>query len=292
MALNSQEKPKYKTLSAEEERVIIHKGTEQAFTGAYYNHTEDGIYACKRCGSALYKSEDKFDAHCGWPSFDDEIPGAIKRKLDADGRRTEILCASCDAHLGHVFEGERFTSKNLRHCVNSISLQFQPLSIPEVKIDTAYFASGCFWGTQFHFQKKEGVKSTEVGYMGGHQENPTYKQVCTGKTGHAETLKVVFDSKKISYEQLTKLFFETHDQSQINRQGPDIGTQYRSVIFYSSEIEKKTAQELIKKLEQKGYKVVTELTKVSDFWPAENYHQDYYQKNGGSPYCHIYQKKF
>ena len=292
MDAKSQDKSKYKPLTADEERVIVHKGTEQAFTGIYNEHKQDGTYNCKRCGEALYKSGDKFDGHCGWPSFDDEIPGAIVRKLDADGRRTEILCSNCGAHLGHIFEGEQFTEKNIRHCVNSISLTFEAVKMPSENYDTAYFASGCFWGTQYHFQKQEGVISTEVGFMGGHRDKPSYEQVCTGNTGHAETTKVVFDPNKISFEELTKLFFEIHDQSQLNRQGPDIGTQYRSAIFYCSEKEKKTAENLIEQLKKNGYKVATELKPAATFWKAENYHQDYYKNKGGSPYCHIYQKKF
>lgn len=292
MTNQGQEKPKYKSLTADEERVILHKGTERPFTGIYNDFNEEGQYACKRCGEPLYKSTDKFDGHCGWPSFDDEIPGAIKRILDADGRRTEIVCANCGAHLGHVFEGENFTEKNIRHCVNSISLTFEAVKLPAEQYDTAYFASGCFWGTQYHFQKEKGVIFTEVGYMGGHQNNPSYEQVCTGNTGHAETTKVVFDPEKVSYEKLAQLFFETHDQSQVDRQGPDIGTQYRSVIFYTSENEKQTAEKLIDQLKKKGYKVATELTPATEFWKAENYHQNYYQNKGGSPYCHIYQKKF
>jgi len=292
MACNSQDNSKYKTLTSEEERVIVYKGTERPFTGQYNDFTEEGFFNCKRCDAALYKSDDKFDGHCGWPSFDDEIPGSIKRVLDADGRRTEILCANCGAHLGHIFEGEQFTDKNIRHCVNSISLSFEAMKIPAENYETAYFASGCFWGTQYHFQKKEGVISTEVGYMGGHKENPSYEQVCTGNTGHAETTKVVFDSKKISYKELSKLFFETHDQGQLNRQGPDIGTQYRSVIFYTSENERKTAEKLMDELRKKGFAVATELTPATTFWIAEDYHQNYYEQKGGSPYCHIYQKKF
>lgn len=292
MTSKGQDASKYKTLTAEEEKIIVGKGTERPFTGQYNEHTKEGNYNCKRCGEPLYKSDDKFDGHCGWPSFDDEIPGAIIRKLDADGRRTEILCANCDAHLGHIFEGEHFTDKNIRHCVNSISLSFEAIKLTAENYDTTYFASGCFWGTQYHLQKKDGVISTEVGYMGGHRDKPTYEQVCTGQTGHAETVKVIFDSNKISYEELTKLFFETHDQSQLNRQGPDIGTQYRSVIFYNSETEKKTAEKLITELEKKGLTVVTELSPAITFWTAENYHQNYYENKGGSPYCHIYQKKF
>jgi len=164
--------------------------------------------------------------------------------------------------------------------------------MPQEKFDTAYFASGCFWGTQYHFQKQKGVISTEVGYMGGHRDKPSYEQVSTGLTGHAETTKVVFDSEKVSFEELAKLFFETHDQGQLNRQGPDIGTQYRSVIFYTSDQEKIIAESLINELQQKGFKVATELTPASVFWIAENYHQNYYENKGGSPYCHIYQKKF
>jgi len=292
MTSNAQDTPKYKALTAAEERVIVYKGTERPFTGEYNEHSENGNYNCKRCGIALYKSEDKFDGHCGWPSFDDEIPGAIEREIDADGRRTEILCSNCGAHLGHIFEGENFTDKNIRHCVNSISLSFQAVKFMEDKYDTAFFASGCFWGTQYHFQKKEGVISSAVGYMGGHLNKPSYQQVGTGKTGHAETTKVVFDPKKISYEDLAKLFFETHDQGQIDGQGPDIGNQYRSVIFYTSAYEKKTAEKLMAELRKNGYKVATELTPTSTFWIAEDYHQDYYQNKGGSPYCHIYQKKF
>lgn len=206
MTNQGQEKSKYKALTAEEERVIVHKGTERPFTGIYNDFNEEGQFTCKRCGEPLYNSSDKFDGHCGWPSFDDEIPGAVKRILDADGRRTEIVCANCGAHLGHVFEGENFTEKNIRHCVNSISLSFEAVKLPAENYDTAYFASGCFWGTQYHFQKQAGVISTEVGYMGGHRDNPSYEQVCTGQTGHAETTKVVFDPSKTSYEKLTQLF--------------------------------------------------------------------------------------
>jgi len=285
----------YKKLTEEEKHIIIDKGTEAPFTGKYEKHKGDGVYTCKQCGQELYKSSTKFESHCGWPSFDDEIPGAITRVPDPDGRRTEIVCSNCGGHLGHVFQGEHYTPKNTRHCVNSVSIDFKPVEIkisPVSQRETAYFASGCFWGTQFHFHRQNGVESTEVGYMGGHTENPSYQDVCTGSTGHAETIKVVFDPQKVSFRELAILFFETHDPAQVDRQGPDVGTQYRSVVFYTSPQQKEIIEELISTLEAKGVKVATALEKESTFYAAETYHQDYYQKKGGTPYCHIYQKKF
>jgi peptide methionine sulfoxide reductase msrA/msrB len=279
---------KYNQLTLEEKRVILDKGTERPFTGKYYNNKAKGFYTCKQCDAPLYKSGDKFDSECGWPSFDDEIDGAVKQVRDADGRRTEILCANCGAHLGHVFFGEGFTPKNTRHCVNSISMNF----IPAEKTQRAIFASGCFWGTEYHFQKAGGVLQTTVGYTGGSTEKPTYKEVCSGTTGHAEAVEVIFDPEKISYEELVKLFFETHDPTQINRQGPDIGEQYRSEIFYLDDQQKETAQKLIEQLKTKGYNVATQLTKTAAFWKAEDYHQHYYMKKKGTPYCHIYTKRF
>jgi peptide methionine sulfoxide reductase msrA/msrB len=279
----------YNELSSQEKRVIIDKGTEPAFSGKYHKHSKAGTYTCRQCGAKLYESSAKFDSDCGWPSFDDEIAGAVKRQTDADGRRTEILCANCGGHLGHVFTGERLTSKNVRHCVNSISMDFLPA---ESLTETAVFASGCFWGTEYHFKKAKGVKATTVGFIGGHIKNPTYKQVCNTDTGHAEAVQVTYDPSQTTYDQLAKLYFETHDFTQLNRQGPDIGKQYRSEIFYTSDAQKKTAEELIDVLKKKGYNVKTELTPATQFYPAEDYHQDYYQKTKKTPYCHIYKKIF
>lgn len=279
---------RFKTLTKEEERVIIYKGTEAPFSGEYYNFKGEGTYNCKRCGAPLYRSKDKFDSGCGWPSFDDEIPGAVKRVPDKDGHRTEIICAKCGGHLGHVFLGEQFTPKNTRHCVNSISLQF----VPAATVKYAYFAGGCFWGVEHLMQQQKGVISVESGYSGGKTKNPTYEQVCTKETGHAETVKITYDPAKVDYETLAKLFFEIHDPTQLNRQGPDVGDQYRSEIFYNSQQEKESAQKLIKILKDKGYKVVTKVTGFTEFFPAESYHQDYYQRKGTQPYCHIYTKRF
>lgn len=158
--------------------------------------------------------------------------------------------------------------------------------------ETALFASGCFWGTEFYFQKAEGVIATSVGYSGGSTENPTYDQVSTGNTGHAESIEVIYDPSKTSYENMVKLFYETHDPGQKDRQGPDIGTQYRSAIFYRDDAQKAIAEEVTKLLKAKGYKVETEITKAGTFYKAENYHQNYYNNTGGSPYCHFYTKKF
>jgi peptide methionine sulfoxide reductase msrA/msrB len=283
---------KYYPLTPEEEKVIIQKGTEMPFTGKYDNFYGKGTYICKRCHAQLYKSDTKFDGHCGWPSFDDEIPGAVKRIPDPDGMRTEIICANCGAHLGHVFTGEGFTAKNTRHCVNSISLVFVPDEPKTQQVEKAIFAGGCFWGVEYYMQKAKGVLSAEVGYIGGHTKNHTYQEVCSHTTGFAEAVEVTFDPSKTTYEEVTKLFFEIHDPSQVDRQGPDVGDQYRSEIFYFNDEQKATVEKLINILKQKGFKVATKLEKAGMFYKAEDYHQDYYEKNGETPYCHRYVKKF
>lgn len=280
---------KYNTLTPEEEYVIVNKGTERPYSGEYNDNKKKGTYYCKRCNAPLYQSENKFDSHCGWPSFDDEIKGAVNRVPDLDGMRTEIICSNCGGHLGHVFTGEGFTEKNIRHCVNSISLIFKE---DRMNTETAYFAGGCFWGVEHLMKKQNGVISTTVGYIGGVKENPTYEEVCTGKTGHAEVLEIIFNPEIISFEELAKLFFEIHDFSQVNRQGPDIGTQYRSGVFFTNDEQKNVIEKLIVILKEKGYKVATEINKANKFWKAEDYHQDYYDVTGKQPYCHTYKKIF
>ena len=306
-------------LTDAEAYVIRDKGTERPFTGKYWDYFGEGVYLCRQCGAPLYRSDSKFRSECGWPSFDDAIPGAVIRQTDADGRRTEITCANCGAHLGHVFTGERYTPKDTRYCVNSVSLVFRTIDQfkkdqaakaealakakadeakvaampkPEGKTETAIFAGGCFWGVEKYFDKAPGVISATSGYTGGSFDNPTYEDVCTDKTGHAEAVQVVYDPTKTSYEKLAKLFFDIHDPTTLDRQGPDVGTQYRSAIFYENDQQKKIAEDLIKQLRDKGYKVVTQVAKASKFYPAEAYHQDYMKKHPGRYDCHIFTPRF
>ena len=282
------------TLSHKERAVIVDKATQSPYVGKYLHHKAKGVYTCKVCDTALYRSTDKFDSHCGWPSFDDEIKGAIKYKKDADGKRTEILCAKCNAHLGHLFLGEHLTAKNRRHCVNSISLSFaktqdQEKSKREAK---AYFAGGCFWGVEYYLEGLKGVKSATSGYMGGKTKNPSYQEVSHKDTGHLESVEVVYDPTQISYETLAKTFFEIHDPTQGNRQGPDVGTQYASAVFVSTPAERQVIERLILQLEKKGHKVTTQVRTYKPFYPAEAYHQDHYKHKGTKPYCHGYTKRF
>lgn len=284
---------RYKTNSLPEEvlAIIEDKGTERPYSGNYNEFEESGTYLCRRCGLALFRSDTKFHSGCGWPSFDEELPNAVLRETDKDGSRTEILCARCRAHLGHVFLGEGHTLTNTRHCVNSLSLDFiQDKSVLDT--EEALFAAGCFWGVEYYFKKLPGVLKTEVGYCGGKKTNPSYEEVCRGNTGHFEAIRVLYDPKQIDYERIAKFFFEIHDPTQRDGQGPDLGQQYLSVVFYYDENQKQIAQKLIKELEGYGDLVATQLLPVSPFWRAETSHQEYYQKNRKTPYCHQYQKKF
>ena len=278
----------YRDLTPEEEYVIVHGGTESPFTGEYVDTFEDGVYTCRRCGSPLFMSESKFSAHCGWPAFDLAIDGAVETRQDQDGMRTEILCASCGGHLGHVFTGEGFTETDTRHCVNSISMDF----ISADRIETTYFAGGCFWGMENSFEQTIGVLEAQSGYMGGTTDDPSYSEVCSGATGHAETVKVIYDTSVVSFRELAMLFFEIHDPTQINRQGVDTGTQYRSAVFYTTDEQLAVLEELVQTLRNRGYEVVTELIPAGDFWSAEDYHQNYFDKNGIGTSCHIRVNRF
>ncbi len=278
-------------LTDEEKNVILDKGTQRAFTGKYTNMSEDGVYTCKLCGTPLYTSSNKFQSHCGWPSFDDAIKGSVKKIPDIDGKRTEIVCAKCGGHLGHVFTGEGYTAKNTRYCVNSISLNFQK-SVPKPTIAKAYFAGGCFWGVEHYLEKLKGVKSATSGFMGGTMVNPTYRDVSTKDTGHIETVEVVYEPSKISYMNLAKAFFEIHDPTQKNRQGPDMGEQYQSAVFVTNDNERKIITSLLKQLKSNGYPPVTKILKADKFYKADEYHQNYHAKKRSTPYCHGYVKRF
>lgn len=282
---------KTQSLPKELLHIIQDKGTERPYTGEYDQHDQPGTYLCRQCGLALFRATTKFHSGCGWPSFDEAIQKAVTSETDADGRRTEILCGRCDAHLGHVFQGEGFTDKNTRHCVNSLSLDF----VADLQVDDSeevILAAGCFWGVEYFLKQLPGVLKTEVGYSGGHKLHPSYQEICSGNTGHLEVIRVVYDPTKISFEALIKYFFEIHDPTQRNGQGPDIGEQYLSAIFYYDETQKKIAENLVKELENKGYAIATQLLPVSIFWRAEEYHQNYYEKTGKQPYCHVYVKRF
>lgn len=272
-------------------QVVRDKGTEKPFFGEYDTWKEPGTFLCRMCGQALFRSTTKFSSGCGWPSFDEEIPNRIKQQKDPDGARCEIVCARCNAHMGHVFFGENFSDKNTRHCVNSLSLDFVPdLLINDT--EEAIFAGGCFWGLDYYLKQLPGVLKTEVGYSGGHKAYPSYEEVCTGATGHYEAVRVVYDPNKINYENIAKYFFEIHNPCQSDGQGPDRGEQYLSVAFYYDAQQKKSLEKLIQLLENKQYKIATKVLPVKIFWKAEEYHQSYYEKHNKLPYCHRFQEKF
>jgi peptide methionine sulfoxide reductase msrA/msrB len=269
-------------LDPEHYKVLREAATEAPFSGKLLEEHRDGWYVCHACGLPLFKSDAKFESHCGWPSF--HTPGAyenvkLKRDLSHGMIRTEILCARCGSHLGHVFDDEP-TPTGLRYCVNSLSLDFKPGLAPMPSVtDTAVFAAGCFWGVEKLFHETPGVVSTLVGYTGGRADHPSYRQVCTGQTGHAEAVQVVFNPQRVTYKELVQDFFDGHDPTTMDAQGPDHGSQYRSGIFFRDKEQEKIAREVRDSLVAKKVwtdPVVTEIVAASTFWKAEDYHQKYF----------------
>lgn len=282
---------KYKSLTPEVLRIVRDKSTEPPFSSDYVQPLQNGTYLCRACGKPLFRADSQFNSHCGWPSFDDELPQRVLRQADADGRRTEILCQNCVAHLGHVFSGEHLTANNLRHCVNGLAIEFVA-DEAVLESEEIIVAAGCFWGVQYYLDRLPGVLKTEVGYSGGSLEHPSYEAVCGKETGHYEALRIVFDSNKVDLTTVIQYFFEIHDPTQKNGQGPDLGPQYLSAVFYYDEEQRRTVQAVMNELSAMGYDLSTRLLPVATFWPAENYHQHYYQHKNGTPYCHRHTARF
>ena len=282
-----------KVLSPDLYAVAREADTERAFTGTMWNSETKGTYYCATCGLKLFKSNQKFTSSCGWPSFfeqDNKNSVVFKDDNSYGMRRTEALCGRCDSHLGHLFDdGPEPTGK--RYCMNAISLDFAPdrIAANMGSLDTIVLGGGCFWCVEAVYENLVGVISVYSGYAGGTVENPSYEEVCSGRTGAAEVVEITYDKSKTNLNEIFKVFFTVHDPTTLNRQGADVGTQYRSAIFYKNENEKNAAQSLINELNKEVFSnaIVTTLEPLHKFYKAESYHQGYYNNNKNQPYCQM-----
>jgi peptide methionine sulfoxide reductase msrA/msrB len=317
----SQEELK-KKLTPEQFAVVCNADTEPAFHNAFWNNHADGIYVDIASGEPLFSSLDKFDSGTGWPSFTRPIEAAnvVEHEDRAFGmRRVEVRSKHGDSHLGHVFEDGPKAAGGLRFCINSASLRFIPVEkmaaegygdylkpfekagkgphkagaaapaagkTGAVKHEEVYLAGGCFWGMQHILRKIPGVLSTDVGYTGGKVKNATYRN----HEGHAEAVRVVYDPKQLSFHELLRWYFRMHDPTTLDRQGNDVGSSYRSAIFYKTEEQRKEAEDFKAKLSKAGgwgKPLVTEVVAAGEYWKAEEDHQDYLERLPNGYTCHF-----